>query len=81
MFCCSAAKSYESKSVANDLARYVAKGLFSSVGDMLQVTGKSVGDFLEVLIAPVYVPDIAADTVEEAEKRRRKKSRKQGQGM
>ena len=36
---------------------------------MLQVTGKSVGDFLEVLIAPVYVPDIVIDTVEEAEKR------------
>jgi len=72
-----AAKSYQSRSVANDLALDVAKGLFSSVGDMLQVTGKSVGDFLEVLIAPVYVPD----TVEEAEKRRRKKSRKQDQSM
>lgn len=76
-----AAKSYQSRSVANDLARDVDKGLFSSVGDMLQMTGRSVGEFLEVLIAPVYVPDIAADTVEEAEKRRRKKSRKQGQGM
>ncbi|WP_316846501.1 DUF5712 family protein [Pedobacter psychrodurus] len=76
-----AAKSYQSRLVANDLARDVAKGLFSSVGDMLQVTGKLVGEFLEVLIAPVYVPDIAADTVEEAEKRRRKKSRKQGRGM
>ena len=76
-----AANSYESKSVANDLAHDVAKGLFSSVGDMLQVTGKSVGEFLEVLIAPVYFPDNAVDTVEEAEKRRRKKSRKQGQGI
>ena len=48
---------------------------------MLQVTGKAVGEFLEVLLAPVYVPDIAVDTVEEAEKRRRKKSGKRGQGV
>jgi len=40
---------------------------------MLRVTGKSVGDFLEVLIATVYLPDTAADNVEEAEKRSRKK--------
>jgi len=55
--------------------------LLSSIGEMLQVTGKAVGEFLEVLLAPVYVPDIAVDTVEEAEKRRRKKSGKRGQGV
>jgi hypothetical protein len=74
-------KNYQSRAVANDLALDIAKGLFSSVGDMLEVTGKSVGDFLEVLIEPVYIPDMAPDTAEEAEKRRRRKARQQGQGI
>lgn len=74
-------KNYQSRSVVNELALGVAEGIFSSVGSMLESTGKTVGEFLEVLMEPAFIPDIASDTIEEAEKKRRRKARQQEQGM
>ena len=74
-------KNDQSRSVVNELALGVAVGLFSSVGHMLESTGKTVGEFLEVLIEPAFIPDIASDTIEEAEKQRRRRARQQEQGM
>ncbi|MFC3561153.1 DUF5712 family protein [Pedobacter jamesrossensis] len=72
---------HQSRSMVNELALGVAEGIFSSARDMLESTGKTVGEFLEVLMEPAFIPDIASDTIEEAEKRRRRKAREQGQGM
>lgn len=74
-------KNDQSSSVLNELAFGVAEGLFSSVGQMLESTGKTVGEFLEVLMEPAFIPDIASDTIEEAEKQRRRRARQQEQGM
>lgn len=70
-----------SRSLVNELALGVADGIFSSFGHMLQSTGKTIGEFLEVLMEPAFIPDIGSDTIEEAEKKRRKKARQKGQGM
>lgn len=74
-------KNDQSRSVVNELALGVAEGIFSSVGSMLESTGKTIGEFLEVLMEPAFIPDIASDTIEEAEKKRRRKARQQEQGM
>ena len=74
-------KNYQSRSVVNQLALGVAEGIFSSVSNMFESTGKTEGEFLEVLMEPVHIADIASDTIEEAEKRRRRKARRQEQGM
>lgn len=74
-------KNDQSRSVVNELAFGVAEGLFSSVGHMLESTGKTVSEFLEVLMEPAFIPDIASDTIEEAEKQRRRRARQQEQGM
>jgi hypothetical protein len=76
-----ASKNYQSSLLANELAIKVAEGLFSSTTKMLEVTGKSMEDFLGILMEPTFVPDIVSDTIDEAEKKRRKKARKQGRGM
>jgi hypothetical protein len=71
---------YQSKSIANELVKGIADGLFQTATDMLKSTGKTVGGFLEILMEPVYIPDSGVNPVEEAEKRRRKR-KGQDQGL
>jgi hypothetical protein len=40
-------RDYQSRSVANELAKGVSKGSFTTAGDMLVETGKSTADFLK----------------------------------
>ncbi len=70
------AANYQSKSVASELAKDVAEGLFQTTGDMLESVGKSIGGFLEILMEPVYDPGIAASPVDDASKRKKKKKKK-----
>ena len=57
---------------ANKLANDVATGVFNSTNDMLQVVGKIVSGFIELMIEPVQATSSGVDPVEEAEKKRRK---------
>ncbi len=67
----------------NDLSKDVASGLFESVADMMSATTKAGADLLSLLMEPVYVsPDV--NSIDEAEKRKRKKRKKgvdQSQGF
>jgi hypothetical protein len=76
-----ASQNYQSRSTSNELAFGVSEGLFASTSAMLETAGKTIGDFLEILMEPVYGPGIESDSMEEAEKRRRRKSRQQNRGM
>lgn len=40
------------RTVANELAKGVAKGSFTTAGDMLAETGKSIADFLKIMLEP-----------------------------
>lgn len=72
---------YQSKSIANELVKGIADGLYQTATDMLKSTGKTVAGFLEILMEPVYTPGSGINPVEEAEKRRRRKRKGQDQGL
>ncbi|WP_131539779.1 DUF5712 family protein [Pedobacter nototheniae] len=76
-----ALQNYQSKSVANELASGITEGLFESTSAMLETVGKTVTDFLEILMEPVYDPGITKDSAEEAEKIRRRKLKQKNQGV
>ncbi len=76
-----ASQNYQSRSTANELAVSVSEGSFLSPSAMLETVGKTIGDFLETLIEPNYGSGIESDSMEEADKIRRKRLRQQNQGM
>lgn len=67
---------YQSKSIANELAKDVAEGLFQTTGNMLESVGKSIGGFLEILMEQVYDPGIAPNDVDDAQRRKKRKKKK-----
>jgi len=58
----------------NNLGKSVAEGLFESVGEMIDTTGKLGADLLSMLMEPVYI----APENNTAEPTRRKKKKKKG---
>lgn len=68
---------YKSRSQANELAEDVSKGQFQSTTAMLETVGSTLSGFLEIMLEPVYNIDITPDTLDEAEKRRKKRKRQQ----
>lgn len=71
-----ASRNYQSRSLANDLARGVAQRLFANTADMAAETGKSTTDFLKIMLEPSYTA--GADLVPE---HLRKKGKKKTQGQ
>lgn len=67
--------------LANRLAGDVSLGLLNSTNEMLQVVGKTVSGFIEIMMEPGYTPSPGPGSVEQAEKRRRKKRKGQSQGI
>lgn len=76
-----ASNNYQSRSVANELAQSVADGLFASTGEMLAAAGKTAAGFLEMLLEPVYTAGANIVPESEAEQRKKRKKRSQGQQM
>lgn len=62
---------YKSRSVANKLARGVSRASFKTSQDMTKSVGKSIGSFMEILLAPVYAAS------EPMPKRKKKKNKGQ----
>ncbi|WP_426291864.1 DUF5712 family protein [Dyadobacter endophyticus] len=71
-----AARNYQSRSVANELAQGVAKGSFTIAADMLAETGKSRADFLKIMLEPTN--QAGADLVP---RNLRKKVKKKSKGQ
>jgi hypothetical protein len=74
-----ASQNYQSRSVANELAQGIAEGLFTNAGEMLAAAGKTAAGFLEILIEPVYTGGANIVPESEAEQKKRRKKRSQGQ--
>ncbi len=74
-----ASQNYQSRSVANELAQGVAEGLFQTTGDMLAAVGRTAAGFLEILLDPVYTAGANIVPESEAEQKKRRKKRSQGQ--
>ena len=74
-----ASQNYQSRSVANELAQGVAEGLFQTTGDMLAAVGRTATGFLEILLEPVYTAGANIVPESEAEQKKRRKKRSQGQ--
>lgn len=72
-----AENNHSSRSQANELASGVDQGLFHTTSTMLETVGSTVSVFLEIMLETVPEPDIAPDTVDEAEKRRRKRKKQE----
>jgi len=68
------AVNYQSNAVANELLKDVAAGAFHTASEMLTSIGQTAGDFLEILMEPVYIAP-------EPEPIRRKKKKKKGQSQ
>lgn len=73
----------EPSQILRELSIGVAEDLFKNIGQMISAAGKSGCDLLSILMEPIYeLPQI--NPIEEAEKRRRKKAKKdisQGRGL
>lgn len=65
----------------NELARDVADGLFSTVADMVKVTGQSISGFIEAMLEPVQSIEPDVNPVELAARKRRKRKMQQNQGL
>lgn len=63
----------------NGLARDVADGLFSTVADMVKVTGQSITEFIETMLEPVQSIEPDVNPAELAERKRRKQQMQQHQ--
>lgn len=74
-----ASQNYQSRSVANELAQGVAEGLFSTSAGMLAAAGKTASSFLEVMLAPLYTAGAHIVPESEAEQKKKRKKRSQGQ--
>lgn len=69
-----ASQNNRSHPFANQLAREVSIGAFTSTSEMFETVGKTVSGFIDLMMDPVYVPNNEINPVEEAEKRRRRKN-------
>ncbi|WP_316826821.1 DUF5712 family protein [Pedobacter miscanthi] len=67
--------------LATRLAGDISLGLLNSANEMLQVVGKTVSGFIEIMMEPVYTPSTGSGSVDQAEKKRRKKRKGQSQGI
>ncbi|WP_316800613.1 DUF5712 family protein [Pedobacter frigidisoli] len=65
----------------NELARDVADGLFSTVADIVKVTGQSISGFIEAMLEPVQSIEPDVNPVELSERKRRKRQMQQNQGL
>lgn len=65
----------------NELARDVADGLFSTVADMVKVTGQSISGFIEAMLEPVQSIEPDVNPVELAARKKRKRKMQQNQGL
>ncbi|SDF75748.1 hypothetical protein SAMN05216464_12839, partial [Mucilaginibacter pineti] len=74
-----ASQNYQSRSVANELAQGVAEGLFATTAGMLAAAGKTAAGFLEVMLEPVYTAGANIVPESEAEQKKKRKKRSQGQ--
>ncbi|MFC3563264.1 DUF5712 family protein [Pedobacter jamesrossensis] len=72
---------YQNTGRVNTLARDIADGRFPTVADMVKDTGRSIGDFIEVLMTPAQSIEPDVNPVELAERKRRKKQMRQGKGL
>jgi hypothetical protein len=71
-----ASRNYQSRSVVNELAQGISQRLFANTADMLAETGKSIADFLKIMLEPSYTA--GADLVPE---HLRKKGKKKSKGQ
>lgn len=74
-----ASQNYQSRSVANELAQGVAEGLFTTTAGMLAAAGKTAANFLEVMLEPLYTAGAHIVPESEAEQKKKRKKRSQGQ--
>jgi len=74
-----ASQNYQSRSVANELAQGVAEGLFTTTAGMLAAAGKTAAAFLEVMLEPMYTAGANIVPESEAEQKKKRKKRSQGQ--
>jgi hypothetical protein len=74
-----ASQNYKSRSVANELAQGIAEGLFTTTVGMLAATGKTTASFLEVMLEPLYTAGANIVPESEAEQKKKRKKRSQGQ--
>lgn len=65
---------YQSKSVANELIKDVAEGMFHTTASMLETVGKTAGSFLEILMEPTFVPS-QSNPIEDTHRKRKKKKK------
>lgn len=72
------ASNYESKSVANELIKDVAEGMFHTTASMLETIGKTAGSFLEILMEPTFAP-AQSNPMEDAQRKKKKKKKGQSQ--
>lgn len=63
----------------NQIARDVADGFFSTVGDMVKVTSQSISGFIEAMLEPMQSVADDVNPVELAERKRRKQHMRQNQ--
>ena len=69
---------YQSKSMANELVKGVAGGVFKTATVMLESVGQTVSSFLKVMMEPVYT-GAGMNPMEGAGKRRKKRKGKQNE--
>ncbi|SMD16282.1 DUF5712 family protein [Pedobacter nyackensis] len=75
---------YESKSMANELVKGVADGVFKTATVMLESVGQTVSSFLQVIMEPVYNAGSGMNPKEGVGKRRKKRKQneqEQEQGL
>jgi len=73
------ATNYQSRSIARELIKDVAEGMFQTSTDMLGTVGKTAGNFLEILLEPTFVPAQSNPVGSMRKKRKKKKSQTQDQ--
>jgi hypothetical protein len=73
------ATNYRSRSIARELIKDVADGMFQTSTDMLGTVGKTAGNFLEILLEPTFVPAESNTVGSMRKKRKKKKGRSQDQ--
>jgi hypothetical protein len=72
------ASNYQSKSVANELIKDVAEGMFHTTANMLETVSKTAGSFLEILMEPTFVP-VQSNPMDDVHKEKKKRKKRQSQ--
>ena len=75
------AQNNNANSFTKRLAGDVSLRLFNSTNDLLQTVGKTVSGFIEIMMEPVYPSSLGPGSVDQAEKKRKKKRKGQNQGI